>query len=84
MRDRQELIDAYFEEDGAPKLCPKCGSDTFTEKVIGIVDVFQGQGPACEVEFYCQCGDCVGFWAYGTFSPQCKDAFIANIGKEKE
>ena len=56
---KQELIDAYFEEDGAPKLCPKCGSDAFTEKVIGIVDVFQGQDPVCEVEFYCQCGECV-------------------------
>lgn len=70
------MIDEYFEQDGAPKKCPKCKSKKFTEKIIGVVDLFQGQGPICEVEYFCECGECVGFWAYGSWDSRYKDGFI--------
>lgn len=73
------LVSDYFEDDGAPKKCPKCDSTKITEKIIGVVDVFQGMGPTCEAEYFCECGELVGFWAYGSWHPQGRESFIANV-----
>lgn len=70
----------YFEDDGAPIKCPKCDSMKITEKIIGVVDVFRGMGPTCEAEYFCECGECVGFWAYGSWHPQYRESFPANAG----
>ena len=72
------LVRDYFDEDGSPKKCPKCDSTKITEKILGVVDVFQGMGPTCEAEDYCECGECVGFWAYGSWHPEVMREFIAN------
>lgn len=77
------MIDKYFTCDGAPKRCPKCNSENFTRKVIEIVDLFQGQGPVCEAEYYCECGECVGFWVYGAWSPEYKEEFAERLKKEE-
>ena len=77
------MIDEYFEQDGAPKKCPKCESKKFTRKVMGIVDLFQGQGPVCEAEYFCECGECVGFWAYGAWSPRYMEEFTERLKKEE-
>ncbi len=69
----------YFENDGAPKKCPKCNSTKFTEKIIGVLDVFYGMGPTCEVEYYCECGKLVGFWAYGSWHPEAMRDFFAGM-----
>lgn len=66
-------IDDYFESDGAPIKCPKCGSSDFRENILGVVDVYCGMGPTCEAEYFCEvCGENVGFWAYGSWHPQYK------------
>lgn len=80
--DVDALVRDFFEDDGAPKKCPKCGSTTITEKVMGAVDLFYGTGPTCEAEYFCECGECVGFWAYGYWHPDYRDAFISNATHE--
>jgi len=78
----QRLVRDYFEEDGAPKKCPKCDSTKITEKIIGVVDVFQGMGPTCEADYFCECGEHVGFWAYGSWHPDNMREFIANTSDQ--
>ncbi len=73
------LVRDYFYDDGSPKKCPKCGSTKIMEKVMGVVDVFCGMGPTCEAEYYCECGECVGFWAYGSWYPEYRQSFNANV-----
>ena len=68
-------LDDYFESNGAPKKCVKCGSTKITEKIIGVVDVYCGMGPTSEAEYFCECGECVGFWAYGSWHPHYKNDF---------
>jgi len=75
-RSKHMNTNDYFNPDASPIRCTKCNSTNFTEKLIGVVDVFQGMGPACEAEYFCQCGECVGFWAYGSWHPQYLDAFL--------
>jgi hypothetical protein len=75
---QERLVRDYFTEDGAPKKCPKCDSPKITEKILAVVDVFQGMGPTCEAEYFCECGECVGFWAYGSWHPQYRESFPAN------
>ena len=66
----------YFAEDGEPIKCPHCDSTKITEKVIGVVDVYYGSGPTCEAEYYCECGKCVGFWAYGVWCADYERMFV--------
>ena len=77
-------VDQYFEPDGAPIRCPKCGSTKTTEKVISVVDVYQGMGPTCEAECYCECGECVGYWAYGSWDPHFRMDFTERNPTELE
>ena len=70
-------VSDYFEDDGAPKKCQKCESPKIIEKIIGVVDVYQGMGPTCEAEYYCECGELVGLWSYGSWHPQERKSFIA-------
>lgn len=65
----------YFEPDGAPIKCPKCDSKNIQEKILGVVDVYHGMGPTSEAEYYCECGECVGYWAYGSWYPSYKREF---------
>jgi hypothetical protein len=60
-------VSNYFDDDGAPVKCPKCQSIKFTEKILGVVDVYH------EAEYICECGEIVGFWAYGSWDPSFKD-----------
>lgn len=69
-------VSDYFDDDGASIKCPKCQSIKFTEKILGVVDVYQGMGPTCEAEYICECGEIVGFWAYGSWDPSFKDSYI--------
>lgn len=55
----------FYEDDGAPKKCPHCGSTNFTSNTIDMLDVLYGQGPVTEFEVVCECGKIVGYWAYG-------------------
>ena len=50
--------------------CWKCGSTKIQEKVVGFIDVYQGMGPPCEIEYRCECGEVVGFRAYGYWDPR--------------
>lgn len=77
-------VSEYFEDNGAPKKCPKCNSTEITEKVIGVVDVYCGMGPTCEAEYFCECGECVGFWAYGSWHPEYRRAFVAATHGQSE
>lgn len=77
--DVPRLVSNYFADDGAPLQCPKCECRYIREKIVGVVDVVHGQGPTCEAEYFCQeCGEPVGFWAYGSWHPEYRDSFIAN------
>lgn len=59
-----------YREDGSPIKCWKCGSTEQKEVVRAFVDVFQGQGPTCEMEVFCaECGEGIAYWAYGSFDP---------------
>lgn len=44
--------------------CPKCGSRKATKTVCEYVE-----GHAAEIEYTCECGEVVGFWAYGAWHP---------------
>ena len=68
----------YFNEDCSPIKCPKCDSIKINEKILGMIDLFQGIGPVCETEYICECGECVGHWAYGCWNPQFLDYFLEN------
>ena len=69
------LLSEFFHEDDCPKKCTHCGSSKFKTKVLGVVDVYQGMGPVCEKDLICECGECVGFWAYGYWDPCFADEF---------
>ena len=59
-----------YSEDGAPIKCCKCGSEQITEKVTNTLDVGVGRGMPMEFECVCdQCGEVVGYWAYGYYDP---------------
>ena len=63
-------VSDYFEDNGAPIKCPKCQSIKFIEKIVGIVDVYK------EAEYYCGCGEIVGFWAYSKWDSYFRDSYI--------
>ena len=71
----------FFNDDGSPKRCPKCNSFNFTKKVLGILDVYQDTGPICEAEYFCECGKCVGYWAYGSWDSVFLDTYLENNPK---
>jgi len=77
------MTDEYFESDGAPIKCPKCNSMNIHEKILGVVDVYNGMGPTCEAEYYCECGETVGFWGYGSWHPSYKREFEISLGKNQ-
>ena len=74
----QRVVSDYFDDDDSPRKCPKCESTKFVTKPLSNVDVYEGMGPICEEETYCECGECVGFWAYGYWCPDFRLSFIAN------
>ena len=81
-----DFVRDYFEDNGSPIKCHKCDSIKIEEKITGVVDVFQGMGPTCEAEYFCECGECVGYWAYGSWHPQYRESFLANaeLGRTDE
>ena len=48
-----------------------------------MVDFYQGQGPVCEAEHVCECGECVGYWTYGQWDPQYRQAFEEALTEDK-
>lgn len=76
-------VEDYFNKDGSPIKCPKCNSINITEKIISMIDVYQGMGPISEAEYYCECGECVGFWSYGSWYPDAKRNFEMINNKEE-
>ena len=69
-------ISEYFEKDGAPKKCTVCDSANFKDHILGVVDVYQGMGPTSEMEVICKnCGEILGYWAYGGWHPEFKRAY---------
>lgn len=61
----------YYDEDGSPKRCYKCGCVEFTSKCRSMLAVLDnGTGPELETEYFCaSCGVSVAYWAYGSFDP---------------
>lgn len=78
-RDTRRVKD-YFKEDGEPIRCPHCECTDIKENVLAVVDVFQGHGPTCEAEYQCRkCHKLVGYWAYGSWHPDDRQAFIDSL-----
>jgi len=69
-------VDVFFENDGSPKLCTRCGSEKIEEKILGMVDVLNGMGPTSELECICaNCGSILGYWAYGAWDCSFKHGY---------
>jgi hypothetical protein len=60
----------YYTEEGCPIKCMACGHDVIRERVIAMVDFYNGMGPPCEIEYVCEaCGTVAGYWLYGVYDP---------------
>lgn len=60
------MKEEYYKEDGQPIKCFSCGSTNIEEKIVSSINY-----TACEVRYDCgDCGEDVGYWAYGYFDPQ--------------
>lgn len=54
------LLSHYYDTDGTPLRCYKCGGTEF----------YGNNDSIYEEEFYCKnCNECVGQWAYGYYNP---------------
>ena len=72
MGTMKPLMRQYYNDDGSPRSCWKCGSESFKEVVKDFIDYgISGGGPATEIEYRCeQCNVDVAYWAYGYFDPR--------------
>ncbi len=60
----------FYHEDGYPKKCRSCGHTEFKDVVRDFIDVYEGRGPATEIEYFCaNCNEPAAYWAYGYFDP---------------
>lgn len=69
--DENPLRHQFFTEEGTPFRCPHCGSEDISSVTVDSIDVgVGGGGISCEEEYTCKnCGETVGYWAYGGFDP---------------
>jgi formate dehydrogenase maturation protein FdhE len=57
----------YFEDDGKPVKCHKCGSEKIKLTTKDMID-----NMVCEVEYSCgDCGTYLAYWSYGYFETDC-------------
>lgn len=52
-------------ESSRPTKCLKCGSSKFEEVVIDYINM-----QPCEIDYKCECGECINRWSYGAWEIQ--------------
>jgi hypothetical protein len=80
MQARIQQHSLNYTEDGCPVICVHCGSARIAESARDYLN-----GIPCETAYVCtDCGNTVGYWAYGNFDPGYREAAIARASLERK
>jgi len=67
--------DRYFEKDGGPKQCTKCGCC-----ILEVIAQVYMSHTMCESTVICSdCGTSLGYWAYGYWDSDFERAYMEDL-----